>query len=68
MTIEKKALYISYFWEYADSNMIWDISTVGTKTIANYILYKWKQFYDSNRKIKLNINNKLLKSTLNLHC
>ncbi len=64
MTMEQKWIYIMYFWKYATAEQIWDMTILPVDIMMDYILEIWKDHYKENAKIKLNMSNKLLNSSL----
>ena len=64
MSIEKKSLYISYFWKNLSMEQLEDMMELSIESIPDYILIMGKEFYLSDNIVNSGKINKIL---LNLH-
>jgi hypothetical protein len=63
MNTKLKWIYIYFFWKYVSAEQLEDMLELSVKSIADYILIMWEEFYLSYNVVNTSKINKIL-STL----
>ena len=48
--MNKNGIYVAYFWSYASKEQIEDMVSLSIDVIVDYILYIWKEIYETKEK------------------